>query len=107
MKVLKASLIIADEIHRTALMDVIEYRNEFWLVPEWLDNQTQKLTKPLRIISLRTLPYQRTPGKTPEFVINDPVPKYVFDGQVPPQEAGKYVVIEDPDIRIRLAARLH
>jgi hypothetical protein len=105
MKVRKAFLIVADDVHRHALMDVIEYRNEFWLVPEWLDNQVQKSTKPLRIVSLRTIPHQRLPGQIPEFVVNDPVPKYVFDGRIPPEQAGKYVVVEDPDIRILIARR--
>jgi len=105
MKVRKALLIVADEAHTRTLMHVIEYRDEFWLVPEWLDNQTQKLTRPLRIVSLRTIPHQRLPGQIPEFVVNDPVPKYVFDGQIPPQEASKYVVVEDPDIRIPIARR--
>jgi hypothetical protein len=106
MKIYKATVIVAADVHRTCRMDVIEHDGEFWLVPEWLDNQVRRLTKPLRIVSLRTLPHQRGNAR-PEFVVNDPVPKYVFDGRIPPEEAGKYVVIEDPEIYIPLASRLH
>jgi hypothetical protein len=109
MKIYKAMVIIASDVHETRMVDVIEHDGEFWLVPEWLDNQVRRLTKPLRIVSLRTLPHQRIAGKDhpPDFVVNDPVPKYVFDGRTPPQEADKYVVVEGPEIYIPLASRLH
>lgn len=97
MSMLSATTILAypDGTHHVHTTDVIEFRGTFWLVPEWLDNRVQKLTKPVRIVSLATLPHSRT-GRF--FVVNDPIPKSVFDGQIPPQEAGKFVVIENPDI---------
>ena len=105
--VLKAHVIINDGAHAIHLMDVIEHRGGFWLVPEWLDNQAKTLTTPLRIVSLGTLAHQRNPGANPEFLVEFPVPKYVFDGRVPPGEVGKYVVVESPDILIPLAPKLH
>lgn len=103
---MEAQVIVADGVHNIVMMDVIEHQGGFWLVPEWLDNRAQQVTMPVRIVSLETLPHQRTRGR-PEFVVNDPVPKYVFDGHVPPEQATKYIVVERPDIRIPLAPRLH
>jgi hypothetical protein len=108
MKILKCQIIVRGEdgIHRHQFMDVIEHAGKFWLVPEWLDNQSQKLTMPLRIISLETMVHHRMKGN-PDFLVEDPVPIYVFDGRIPPEEAGKYVVVEGPDIRIPRDAKLH
>jgi hypothetical protein len=99
MKVRKAMVIIgvSNEIHS---MDVIEYQKKFWLVPYWLDNPIEKVTKPLRIVSLETLRHSRADGRDPEFVVEFPVPSYVFEGRTPPAEADKYVVIENPDVLI-------
>jgi hypothetical protein len=109
MKIRKASLMIKDDdgVHYHVTMDVIEYEGEFWLVPEWLDNQLQKATMPLRIISLRTMTHHQMAGMDPEFVVEWPVPKYVFDGRIPPEEASKYRVIESPGIRIQRDTNLH
>lgn len=101
VKVLKAHLIIKDEVHNICLMDVIEYEGGFWLVPEWLDYPALKATRPLRIVAMETLVHTRTEGRNPEFVVEYPVPKYVFDGRIPPEEAGKYIVIENPDVAFR------
>ena len=94
----KATVIIADDnVHNAYQIDVIEDADDFWLVPEWLESPDGKTRRPARIVSLATLPHQR--GKdSPEFVVDDPVPKYVFDGRIPPQEASKYIVIEAPEI---------
>jgi hypothetical protein len=107
MKVHKAMVIIADTTHTIVQMDVIEHAGQFWLVPEWLDNPTQRVSMPLRIVSLATMSHQRTEGAAQEFVVNDPVPKLVFDGQIPPEQSDKFVVVELPDIRIPLAPRYH
>jgi hypothetical protein len=109
MKIYKCHLIIGgdDGVHSHALMDVIEHLEKFWLVPEWLDNQVQKVTKPLRIISLETMVHHRMAGGNPDFLVENPVPSYVFDGRIPPQEASKYVVVEGPDIRIPRDATLN
>lgn len=109
MKIRRAYTTIADYDgkHAIHITDVIEHAGKFWLVPEWLDNQAQKVTMPLRIISLETLAHKRVDWGDPEFVVTFPIPKYVFDGRIPPQEASKYVVIESPDIRIPRDTSLH
>lgn len=101
MKVRKAHVVIAerDGAHLHTYMDVIEHAGKFWLVPEWINNQEQQSTTPRRMVLLETLPHQQLLGYGPEFVVHNPVPKYVFDGQVPSQETGTYVVVESPGIR--------
>lgn len=99
MKVRKAIVIIrngaSNEIHS---IDVVEYQGKFWLVPAWLDYPAQKATRPLRIVWLGTMRHHHMPGSDPEFLVEDPVPSYVFDGRLPPEEASRYVVVESPEL---------
>jgi hypothetical protein len=101
MKIRKAHVVIAErdgaQLH--TYMDVIEHAGKFWLVPEWIVDRERKSTTPRRMILLETLPHQQLLGYGPEFVVHNPVPKYVFDGQVPSEDAGTYVVVESPGIR--------
>jgi hypothetical protein len=103
MKIRRCLLSVRDEsgIHSMVTMDVIAHEGKFWLVPEWLDNQTKTATRPVRIVSLETMVHHRTEGQNPEFLVENPIPTYVFDGQIPPAEASKYVVVEYPGILIR------
>jgi hypothetical protein len=107
-KILKCQHIVQgyDGTHWHAFTDVIEHSGKFWLVPEWLDNHVQKVSKPLRIISLETMVHHRMPGN-PDFLVEFPIPQYVLDGRIPPEEAGKFVVIEGPEILIPRDASLH
>lgn len=80
--------------------DAIEYEGQIWLVPEWSDHISGEYCIPTRIVSLATLRHQPAPsGFDAELVVNDPIPKDVLDGRVPPRLANKYVVREMPDIR--------
>ena|SRR5450759_1746819 len=108
MKIRKAQLVIAasDGVHWIATMDVIEYDGKYWLVPDWLDNSDRTMSRPTRIVSMEKLRHSQTPGANPEFVVEDPIPKFVFDGQIPPEQAGTYVVVEYPGI-LNPISRLH
>lgn len=101
MKIRKAHVVIAErdgaQLH--TYMDVIEHAGKSWLVSEWVDNHDKTSSTPRRMVLLETLPYQEMLGYGPEFVVHNPVPRYVFDGQVPAQETGMYVVVESPGIR--------
>jgi hypothetical protein len=88
-------------------VDVIEHDGGFWLVPEWLDMPAQGVTMPRRIIPLARVSHQRNDGIDPEFVVNDPIPKSVFDGLAQSQIADKYGVQELPEIRIPLPKRMN
>ncbi|MCF3628191.1 hypothetical protein RJ527_08950 [Thalassospiraceae bacterium LMO-SO8] len=101
MKIYTAMVIISENddgkggaVHT---VDVIEHGDYFWLVPEWLDLQGKGVSKPARIVSLKTIPHERGEGD-PEFVVSDPVPKSVFDGRAPEELAKRYIVIESPEI---------
>jgi hypothetical protein len=82
-------------LHRA---DVIQYEGKHWIVPYWLDSPVEKVTRPLRIIQIESIQHQKIDDKPEfQFVINQPIPKDVFEhGQV--QQGSKYVVVESPDI---------
>ena len=95
MRIFKTAVIVDGAIQS---MDTIEHEGSFWLVPEWLDMPAQGVTMPRRIVSLATLRHERMSGN-PDFVVSDPVPKFVFDGAVPSQLAHMYIVKELPELR--------
>jgi hypothetical protein len=79
----------------------IHYKGALWLVPKWLDNPSEQITRPERIVLLDKLPMQ--PGGTfgnhqADFVLNVAVPKSVLEGPIQSQSIGNFVVIGLPDI---------
>jgi hypothetical protein len=103
MTIYRATLIIRadDGTHDVAFMDVIEFESLFWLVPEWLDNSSLGVSTPVRIVSLATVRHSRSRGN-PEFVVEDPIPKAVFDGLHQSPEARGFVILERPAIQFPL-----
>jgi hypothetical protein len=97
MTVYHAQIIVAADVHEIHICDVISHEGQFWLVPEWLDSQDGKWTKPARIVPLATMPHQQGTGY-PEFVVNDPIPKSVLFGRPSPEEAHKFAIVEYPEI---------
>jgi len=96
-KILKTLIIIKDEgiISR---VDTIEYKNILWLVPEWIDQPSTGISRPKRIISLRLTQVSDPNSKGldgVDFILSEPIPRLVLEGH---GDAGKYTVIEDPDI---------
>ena len=91
------------------LCDTIEYENELWLVPEWIDGiPTKKSSRPVRIIQITYLPKSGPFGEA-DYLLENPLPKGVFEGHVPPELKNVYVVIENPDITVAVptAPTLH
>jgi hypothetical protein len=83
--------------------DAIEYDNKLWLVPNWLDIPAQGVTKPARIIRFDSLRHQKTPGPNgADFVINDPIPKELFDARTPRQAIPGFEFVEMPEISLPL-----
>ncbi len=102
MTIHKAVVFFDNETTGTSyLVDVIEYLGAFWLVPEWIEYPLQKERSPARIISLLTLPHQDTPG-APRFLVKAAIARSVFDGQIPPDKAADYILIDRPEIRLPL-----
>ncbi len=82
------------------LCDTIEYENGLWLVPEWIDGiPTKESSKPARIIQITYLPKSGPFGEA-DYLLQNPLPKGVFEGHVPPELKDVYVVIENPDITV-------
>ena len=77
--------------------DTIEYEGDLWLVPEWIDNSSEGYSRPTRIIRLTFLPHTRGFSED-EYVLQNPIPKFVFEGHVPLELKRFYVVIENPEI---------
>jgi hypothetical protein len=82
------------------LCDTIEYEGQNWLVPDWITNNAIRKMRPSRLVLLDSLRHQKTAkvNAPSDFVLNDSIPKCVFDGKIPAEIAGKFHVIENPDI---------
>ncbi|WP_157158778.1 hypothetical protein [Bradyrhizobium genomosp. III] len=107
MTVRRATLIIQEgAVCQVAFMDVVEFDGQFWLVPEWFENISLGVMRPVRIISLATIRHTRSPGN-PEFVVEDPIPKSVFDGLTQLPEARGFDVRELPAIQFPIPPALN
>jgi len=106
LKIYKTMVYFSDDTHGNIYkVDTIEYEGKYWLVPEWLESPQEGLTMPKRIILLETLQHQKNiGGAISDFVLNDGIPKAVFDGE---QAGGIYIIIENPDIKIHSAGGVH
>jgi hypothetical protein len=70
-------------------IDAIEYEGSFWLVPQWLEQPSSGLQKPMRIIRVDHI--RREPWRQGglDFVLESPVPSTLFDCRFsPPKDAG-------------------
>jgi len=76
-------------------VDTIEHEGEFWLVPDWFESPDGKYLRPMRIISLSTIPHQET---SQGFLISSPLPKGVLLGHPPEGEEDRYLIHENPEI---------
>lgn len=79
--------------------DAIEYNGGLWLVPMWLDNQTLRERKPLRIIRVDKLDLTPNPPNSPFGDYMAPVmtiPKSLLEGRSQP--VAPIEVVESPDI---------
>ena len=82
-------------------VDTIIYEGSKWLVPYWLEKPAEGCTMPLRIICMDLIHHQESPDhETVDYVVNDPVPQSVFDGETDTVEGRKFRVVERPNIRI-------
>jgi hypothetical protein len=85
------------------MADTIRYEDGLWIVLSRSEPQAEGLIMPSRIIRIDKLRHQSMAAGNHygvDFVLNDPLPKGLFDGQIPiPQElAGKFDVIARPNI---------
>jgi hypothetical protein len=107
MKILKTLMGFSDGDGTMFLADTIEYEGKYWLVPQWLEAPAEGWKRPARIVSLAPLKHQKSTMPGIDFVLNVPIPKAVFDGEVPTGSGAQYVVIERPDISLPTPKGIH
>jgi hypothetical protein len=87
--------------------DTIRYEGGLWIVLTWSKSQTEELVMPTRIIRIDTLRHQTMAAGNHygvDFVLNEPLPKGLFEDKIPAELVGKYDVVERPDIKVRPSA---
>jgi hypothetical protein len=101
MKILKA--LVFDAAGKTAptIRDAIEYEGRLWLVPGWYEIPAKAVTKPIRLIPLDLLQYQKVGQQGIDLIVNDGLPTQLFDPQVSTELRSKFQVVESPDIEIQ------
>jgi hypothetical protein len=89
-------------------MDTIEYEDSPWLVPEWLEDESGEEMRPTRMIWLLPLAPQefRNFGNV-RWVVSGPVPKFLFEGRIPPEKAKLYRVLVEPDVWVPISPGEH
>lgn len=107
MKILKAYVQSDGQL---LIADVVEFEGKTWLVPHWIDFPLEKVSRPLRIIRLDSLPHQKVPPNDHyQYIVDCPIPKCVFEGQIPPQSQIAFEIVESPEISVPIlsASNLH
>ena len=101
---MKALIIIAfgQKNHEVRHADVIEHNGRFWLVPEWLDDKAKGISKPVRMVQINPLRHSRC-ARTPEFVIEDPIPAEVLFEPRKPNSG--YITLDDPPVNVPLGPK--
>lgn len=98
MKVYTTKVLLDDGISH---FDTIEYEGGRWLVPGWIDSQSEGWSMPERIIRVDLLPGGKAGASSAaDFLLHDPIPRSLLNGQIPKELEGRVSVIELPDIRI-------
>jgi hypothetical protein len=86
------------------MIDVIEYRNKLWLVPEWLDSSDGRWCTPQRMIYVGNLRqcHLRVVGiEATDFALDQTLTKDVLNGSRSTRNAAQYQVIDLPALRVR------
>lgn len=98
MKILKA-LVSFEGDNGLFQSDAIERDGTYWLVPHWVGTQPGAKQTPVRLVGLVRCPFQLTPGSPfGDLVVEQPIPKAVYEGRAQPTAASGLVVIETPDL---------
>jgi hypothetical protein len=77
---------------------VVAYQGRKWLAAPWIDNLETGKSMPERIVCLDLLEHQKSTHPDYQYVLTRPVPKGVFEGQIPSPSEGIFVVVENPQI---------
>jgi len=102
MKIYKTDIFIQEEDGTTSWdnADTIEYDNKLWLVPTWLDSQSQGFAMPERIIRLDSLrPHPQIVGGKLSYLLQHSIPRRVLEGKCLPEDK-LYEILEAPYILV-------
>lgn len=103
MKILK-TFVAVEGSNEISIADTIEHEGKLWLVPEWLEATEEGWRTPARIILMEDLKQQPAPkGYPADFLLNEPIPKSVFDGQT----TDGYTVVDRPGMRYPIPPAVH
>jgi hypothetical protein len=86
------------------MIDVIEYRNKLWLVPEWLDSSDGRWCTPQRMIYVGNLRqcHLRVVGiEATNFALDQTLTEDVLNGTRSTRNAAQYQVVDLPALRVR------
>ena len=78
--------------------DTIKWNGGLWLVPEWLEYPKENIAKPKRIVRMDRFQHQESQSQVADYILNYPISKDAFDGNVPEVLKTLYEVIETPDL---------
>jgi len=80
--------------------DTIRHDGGLWLVPRWLESK-EGWRKPERIIRIDIYGSDLSgDGGGPGFVLNHPLDREIWEGDLPPEFGGQYQIILKPDIKV-------
>lgn len=99
MNILTALIQIEDD-GSLALIDMIRFEGQFWLVPEWLPGREPKTERPARIIAVENHELEG-PANGADRVLNTPMSRAVLAGQ---GTTGRRVV-ESPPVEVPIVTR--
>ena len=86
------------------LIDVIQYRNRFWHVPEWLDLSDGPWSRPRRMIyagKLRHYSFRAMGAEAADFALDETLSKDVLNGRRGIRKASQHLIIDLPALRVR------
>jgi hypothetical protein len=82
------------------VLETINRRGVLWIVSLWIEDQERNTRVVGRIIRLSGLSYRKLPpGAGADFVLDEPIPKGVLNGSIPPEKADGYIVEDHPSLK--------
>jgi hypothetical protein len=86
----------------------IEHEGAIWLVPKWIGMPDEGYAKPERMIRLDQFAHQKLGPPHPDFFVNDPIPRALFEsGRLSPELQKRFVVLDRPDLRFQTGGKLN
>lgn len=99
MKIFKVKIMVGSDV---ATCDAIEWQEKLWLVPGWLDDKSQGVSKPARIIRIDSFPMEALPAGSPlgDYILTVPIPIELLEQETPKQPIKGFEYIETPTLSL-------